>query len=119
MSFDDKDEFLYHLDPAPVISGCFRAEYMAGIQQELLNQLVQIVSSVQQHSVRFSQSLPDVLRHAGSEYFLNLTALDALTQLVQGADGQFLVDTHDAPGVKPGMRAQRGYSRRSLTPQPF
>lgn len=53
-----------------------------------------------------------MLRDAVSEYVLHLTGLDAVTQLFQGAL-QFLVDTHDALGIQPWMRAQLGHRRGS------
>ena len=54
VSFDDKDEFLYHLDAASVITSGFGAAYVTGTHQELLNQFAQIVCPIEEHGVRFA-----------------------------------------------------------------
>jgi hypothetical protein len=56
--------------------------------------------------MRLRQPLSDVLRHAISEYSFYFSSLDSLTQLVQGADVQLFVDSHDAFGIKPWMCAK-------------
>jgi hypothetical protein len=88
-------------------------------EQEFLKRRPKIVRSIDQHSVRLREALPNVLRHAHAKHVSNLAGCQFVLEDVYLVDAEFLINPQDALRIESRILADAREFRAGLTAQPF